>query len=375
MRTGLRIAGVASAVAAILAFGAAGPEIMRRAGDSAQWLAAADDPVELAARGLHDRLPPERLEAEIAAALDADDVGLAESFLALADQQGMAVRPALRARYDAATTAGSSLRRGVGEFYAGLVAGDGETGAGLAGVVAGDLTGVGDVRDLIREGQKIAKGEEPDRLTLGLAAAGLALTGATVATLGIALPARAGVSTLRVAARSGRLSKPLATEVARLTGEAFDPRALAAAAGAAGKFEITAAKAALAGAVRPASLARLRGLAEDVSTIGRRAGVRGAQEALAIAADAGDLRRIAKLSEARGLGTRAVLKVLGRGAIALASGAAILAGWVMAGVGYAWAALLIAVALARRLARLTWWSGRMSWRLAGALRAVRYRPR
>ncbi len=362
MHKGLRIAGFAGALAGIAAFGVVGPDLMRRAADAAEWLESAEDPARLASLGLRTSLTGERLAAELQAALDADDVDLAESFLALAEQQGMSVPVALRARYEAATATVASVRRGAGAFYTGLVSGDGATGAGLAGVVAADLTGVGDVRDLVREGRKVANGEEPDRLTLGLAAAGLVLTGATVATVGVALPARAGVSTLRVAARSGRLSKPLAADLTRLAGDAFDPKALAAAAGLAGKLEVTAAKTALAGAVRPASLAALRGMAEDVALIGRRAGVRGAQEALALADDAAGLRRVAKLSEARGTGTRAVLKVLGRSAITLGSGAAILAGWVMAGVGYAWAALLIMLAVVRRLARVTWWSGRMSLR-------------
>jgi hypothetical protein len=78
--------------------------------------------------------------------------------------------------------------------------GEGATGAGLAGVVASDLTGIGDVRDLIHQGQKMSRGEEPDQLVLGLAAVGLAVTGATILSVGAALPARAGVSTIKVAA-------------------------------------------------------------------------------------------------------------------------------------------------------------------------------
>ncbi len=369
MKLGIRAAAIAGLAATGIELWAAGPQILPRAIDAWDWIAAADDPVQLTELGLKARLTPEALQDELQSALDADDIDLAESFVALADQQGLSIPDALRARLAAATGAAASARRGARDFYSGLIDGESATGAGLAGVIAGDLTGVGDVRDLVREGQKIVRGEEPDQLVLGLAAAGLVLTGATIASVGVALPARAGVSTLRVATKSGRLSKPLAGELTRLARDVVDPGALALAATAAGKFEVTAAKAALANAVRPASLARLRNVAEDVTTIGRRAGVRSAHEALAITTDTAEIRRIARLAETRGAGTRAVLKVLGRGAIALTSGAALLAGWVMAGVGYVWLALMFTLALVRRAAKITLWSGRNFTRLA--LRTIR----
>ena len=227
-------------------------------------------------------------------------------------------------------------------------------------LVTGDLTGVSDVRDLIGEGRKIARGEAPDRLTLGLAAVGLTITGATIVTLGAALPARAGVSTLRVAVRSGRFSRPLAASVGRLAGEAVDERAVAALAEGAARLDLAAFRAAARQAFRPAALARLTNVAEDAAALGRKAGLRGAQDALAVAQDPAEVRRAVRLAESRGAGTRAVLKLLGRGALALGAGVFALGGWVIAGVSYVWLALLLVLALLRRAARTLRFFGRLA---------------
>ncbi len=319
----------------------AGWKIAPVAASSWEWLAARDDPAALTDLGLKRDLNQASLDSGLASALESGDIDLAGSYLTLADQQRIAPAPALAARYAAATTAGATAWRGLGEFYTGAIHGEASGEAGLAGVVASDLSGVGDVRDLIGEAGKMARGEEPDRLLMGLAAVGLAVTGATIASRYAALPARAGVSALKVAARSGRISAPLAADLARLGAAAVETRTAAVA------------------------VTRLRRLAVDVSMVERRAGMRGVFDALGLARDPAEVGRVARLAEARGGGLRATLKILGRGALVLGSGAAMLAGWVVAGVGWAWFALWGLVFLGRRALLLL--IG-LLWRLAKAAR-------
>ena len=64
------------------------------------------------------------------------------------------------------------------------------------------------------------------------------------------------------------------------------------------------------------------------------------------------MRKAARLAQSRGVGARAVFKVIGRGALVLTFSAAILAGWLMAGVGYAWLALLVVLTLVKGAVRL-----------------------
>jgi hypothetical protein len=56
-------------------------------------------------------------------------------------------------------------------------------------------------------------------------------------------------------------------------------------------------------------------LAKDVTRVGEKAGMRAAQDTLKIAENPKDVVRAARLAESRGGQTRAILKVLGRGAL------------------------------------------------------------
>ena len=68
-------------------------------------------------------------------------------------------------------------------------------------------------------------------------------------------------------------------------------------------------------------------LAKDVGRIGERAGIRAAQDTLKIAENPKDVARAARLAEGKGGQTRAILKILGRGALLLAAGAFNLTLW------------------------------------------------
>jgi hypothetical protein len=338
-------------IAAIVALGGV---TVPRAFDAFEWASAKEDPSALTELGLKAALTPDRFRSELDAALGVGDMGLAASLMVLAEQQKMEVPASMRERYASANSPAEQAKQGVRDFCKGVVAGEATGGAGLAGVLASDLSGIGDIRDLISEGEKISRGEEADHLVLGLSAIGLAVTGATIASFGAALPERAGITTMRVAAKTGRLSKPLAASVTHLVAEAIDSKAVTTAAKAAAGLDFRAARSAAQDAIRPIALARLRSVAEDMTIIGRRAGVRGAQEALALAQDGSELRRIARLSEARGASTYAILKILGRAAVALTTAGLTLFGWIMAGLGYVLFALTFAVSLASALARAVW---------------------
>jgi hypothetical protein len=76
-------------------------------------------------------------------------------------------------------------------------------------------------------------------------------------------------------------------------------------------------------------------LSRDVGRVQTRAGTRAAFDGLKVADNPREMARVAKLAEKQSGKTRAVLKFLGRGAIALTAAAFDLAMWVL------WAALLV----------------------------------
>jgi hypothetical protein len=323
----------------LLALIATGAWIWPQARTAGEWLLAAEDPPALATLGVESLLTSERLASDLAAALDAEDLDLADSFVALAASQSITVPTVLMERYAALSTPSASLARGARDFVMGAITGDVSTDAGLTGSVAGDLTGIGDIRDLLAQGRKLLNGEEADAVVTGIAAAGLVITGATIASLGTASPARAGLSSMKVAIRSGRLSRPLLAELTQSLRATVDARALRAGATAALALDMTAARSALRGAIDPAAVTRVRHVADDLATLGRHARARGALEAAALAQNTGELRRFAQVATHFGPRTRATLKLLGRGAIVLGAQAAVFAAWLVSALVLAIAAL------------------------------------
>lgn len=324
----------------LIAFG-----LWPRAREAGVWLMAADDPPALATLRLREALTPERLAVEVTAALDGDDVDLAESFLALAADAAIPVPAHVQDRYASMSTTSASLARGARDFLRGALSGDASTDAALTGSVAGDLAGVGDVRDLLSQGRKLLNGEEPDAVVTGIAAAGLVITGATIASLGSTSPVRAGLTGLKVAIRSGRMSRPLLTELTGTLRAAVDTRVLRAGAASALAFDTTAARTSLSAAINPAAVAKVRQAAGDLASIGRHARMRGALDAAALAETTGDLRRLSHLATTFGARTRATLKLLGRGAIVLGAQAAALAAWLVSALAVAVVVLLSALTL------------------------------
>src|SRR5215204_1186706 len=177
-----------------------------RAIDGVRLLAAQDDPVQLTDFALNESFDARIAAREIETALATNDTELADSFLALADERGTAIDQTLRARVEAASEVAASMSRTAGRFAHGFITGEPDDLAGLAGTVAGDLFVFGDLRDVVRETTRAARGEKVDELILGLACVGLAVTAGTYATLGAGGPARVGISVVKAAGKAGRMS-------------------------------------------------------------------------------------------------------------------------------------------------------------------------
>jgi hypothetical protein len=286
-------------------------------GIEAGWLLAnQDDPVALAERGLDKRFNTGVAGREIEAALAAGDADLAQSFLDLANERGIAVSPALVERVADANALAAQMKRAAGSFAHGLVSGEPDDLVGFAGTAVGDLFVFGDVRDALREGARLAKGEAVDELILGLACVGLAVTAGTYATLGAGAPARVGLSLIKAARKTGRMGAQLAQWTGRSLREVVDTAALTRTSLANPVLAVRAAR----GAVK---LNKADGLVRFVGDVGRvqsRAGARAALDGIKLAERPRDMARLAKLAQKKGSKTRAILKLLGRGAIMLTIG-------------------------------------------------------
>ncbi len=343
----------------------AGSVAVPRGFEAAQLLYVQDDPAALADHAVAKSLSPAVANAEIESALAADDADLASSFLALVRERGIAIDPALAARVEAAATPAAQAAHTAKSFAHGFVTGAPDDLAGLAGTAVGDLFVFGDIRDAVREGAHVVRGEPADELILGLAGAGIAVTAATYATLGGGTPARLGLSLVKAARKTGRLAAPMAEWMTRSVREAVDTTALGTALT---KASFTAPAVAFRAARDAVKVERTEGLVTAVRDVGRvqnAAGARAALEGLKVAEGPQDVARLARLAETKGGKTRAILKLAGRGAFALTAAMFDLASWVFAAL---WALFGFTAGVKRFTERTT--ERYLRWRKARRARAV-----
>jgi hypothetical protein len=290
---------------------------------------AQDDPAALselrldAALAQNDRLVQDQIEA----ALAAGDADLADSFVVLARDRNIALPDDLLSRVGDAVREQGSTSHFAKRFATGLVTGTADDVASLSGTVAGDLFVIGDVRDVVREGKHLVMGEDTDRLVLGLAAAGLAVTAATYVSVGGAAPVRAGLTLVKDARKVGRLSEGLAAWAGRSAREVVDTPMLQNAVASSSVLRPGATVSAIKAAFRAEKAGALVRLGKDVTRVAERTGTRGAMDTLRIAEGPKDVARAARLAEVQGGKTRAIMKLLGRGALLLVGGAFDLAMW------------------------------------------------
>lgn len=294
----------ALALVGVAMFGLGALAIGGGAIDAAQQLAAGDDPAKISDRALDRVFSKDVAEREIQTALAAGDIDLAESFVDLAAERGVAIDPLLTARVRDARAKAGTLTNTAGRFVQGLWTGEPFDLASLAGTAVGDLFVFGDIRDAAREGTRYLSGQPSDPWILGLAGAGIAITAGTYASLGVGAPSRIGLTLVKAARRAGRLNPVLVTRVARE-------------------------------AVKVEKAGGLVDLVSDVGRIESKAGSQAALDSLQVAEEPRDVSQLARLSAAKGGKTRAIVKLLGRAAIVLTASAFELSMWLI------WAALAL----------------------------------
>ena len=309
-------------------------QVAPHAREAGAILAAQDDPAVLSELKLdqalrqNDRLVQDNIEA----ALTAGDADLANSFVVLARDRNIALPDDLLTRVSDAVKAESSTSHFAKRFATGLVTGNADDVASLSGTVAGDLFVIGDIRDVVREGKHLVMGEDTDRLVLALAAAGLAVTAVTYVSVGGAAPVRAGLTLVKDARKVGRLGEGLAVWAGRSAREVVDTPMLQNAVAKGSVLRPGQTVSAIKAAFRAEKAGALVRLGKDVTRVAEKTGTRGAMDTLRIAQGPKDVARAARLAEAQGGKTRAIMKLLGRGALLLVGGAFDLAMWLFGAV-------------------------------------------
>jgi hypothetical protein len=253
------------------------------------------------------------IEQQITQAIAEDNPEDARMYLALADTFGYQLSQNFEAPLAGLENPLNSTLRETGRFIDGFLEGQADSGAGVAGAITADFTVVGDVRDLKEQYDLYAQGQEVSELIVTLAGVGVGLTAATVMSAGSAAPAKSGVSALKIAGRSGKLTPKLQKMLLRQGRSVFDyPLFLRTVKS---EQSVDGVRRAAVRAYNPQAMSALGETAQQVNNVRRSTSMLDTISLLRYVENADDLRRLEKVSAQYGSITRGILRLAGKGAI------------------------------------------------------------
>lgn len=266
------------------------------------------------AQMLLHQVSAEDVSQQVRESIAKDNPDEARMYLRLAQTFGYAINPAaFEPELQRLESPLNVARRTVNDFAGGFIDGQAESGAGVAGAITSDFTVVGDVRDLWEQYQLYAKGEAVNELIVTLAGVGVGLTAATVVSSGTAAPAKGGVSTTKLAARTGRLTPDFQKLLLKQGAAVFDYKAFMLAARA--EKSLDGVTKAAAKAYNPQAVASIQRTAEQVNNLRKASSTSDAIHLLKYVDNGDDLARLEKLSLKYGAETKGIMKFLGKSAI------------------------------------------------------------
>lgn len=275
------------------------------------------DPIKLAEYRLA-AAPTTQFISEIEDAIEQQDYDYAQSLYRLGIHYGHDLSPELQQRA-AATPIKLAYATGM-KSMRGFVFGATDSGAALAGALVSDLVGVGDVRDFTKQGWLYASGRDYDPFLFGISAVGLGITATTLTSFGATGVADAGVSVIKNAYRSGRMSKPLLKYFSKNTAKLVDMQLLKQefkASASTGLSQYARLEKATAKSIDKVAAKALVEDAGVVASITQKGGARASLEALSIARGPGELVHLQRIVYRFGGESATIMKFLGRSVLRL----------------------------------------------------------
>lgn len=252
------------------------------------------------------------LSRRIDTALDADAYDDAAMYAEIAAYIEAPLNPDTVMRLEAEDAYTRRFTRNTSSFIQGFVTGEGNDTPAFMGAMASDFTVVGDVRDIGSEGTKLVRGEEYSKMILGLSVVGLAATTATVATGGGGLPARIGVSLLKIARKAGTVTMGFARDVTRVLQEAVNFEKLGGTLRAVDLANPQATRRAVMEYADGISMARVTPILDDVTALERATGPAETVRIMKYVDSTDDLARVTKMSGTLGTKTRGIVEITGK---------------------------------------------------------------
>ncbi len=192
----------------------------------------------------------------------------------------------------------------------------------FSGAVLSDMLIVGDIRDFSKETINYVQDKNVDYFTYGLSALGIGASVASVASLGGTAPAAGGISFLKIARKTGKLSSELLGSVTKLVKKSIDFKLLKKELKKIDVKDFYTLKKQLKGSFKASTdLKRLVKVTNNINDIKKSTGSYGAAlNVIKYADTTSELRSLTQLSRKFGKNTLGILKILGKRAIKTISG-------------------------------------------------------
>jgi hypothetical protein len=263
---------------------------------------------------LYAKATPEQLSALVGTAINEDRLEDAKTYLAV----GKAYQYPLHYDYYnqhivERDTQLRKFKKNISHFSTGFLTGKGNDGSGIAGAMTSDFTVIGDARDLYQQYQIHNKGEEVNQLIVGLAGVGVGLTAVTYGTAGSTSIVKAGTSTLKLAAKTGRITKSFSKELVRVSSKVFDWRLFKQSVKQSNKLSDIPRVARK--SFHPSAIMPLQRMAKNIDNIRLNTSLSDTLHLLRYVENSDDLRRLEKFTLKHKQLSKGILKITGRGAL------------------------------------------------------------
>jgi len=201
--------------------------------------------------------------------------------------------------------------RNVKAFGSSFLSGKSDSVVGMSGSIVSDMTLYGDLRDLKVEGTKYNNNEEYDKFILQLSLVGIGLSATQLFSVGASTPLKVGASVMKVAKKSGNITKSFSKILSKRLGKSVDtkvlktlkPKSL---------LHLQDTSKVIAKSI---NLAPVKGIFKEISSIKKFTSTADSIALLKYVDTTNDLRKIGKLSKTYKTNTKGVMKVLGKGAL------------------------------------------------------------
>ena len=251
------------------------------------------------------------LEKKIIFALQNEDIEEANLYKNLADYLHVSISPVIVKKLALENSTINTYIRNTKNFTKGFLSGNFSDASSLAGSITSDMTIVGDIRDIYREGSKMRQNKEYDKFTFGLSILGVGLSATTLLSAGATTPVKVGTSLLKSAKKSGKLTKSFSKIISKDLEKVINKKALK-------KVDfssISTLRKTLKQAINQKKLAHLEKILLKLNKIKKQTSTTQTLKLLKYIEDEKDLTKVVKLSKKYKKNTLAVFKVLGKGAL------------------------------------------------------------